>query len=379
MGSPWDVANAALFLASDEAVYVNAVCLSADGGLTMRARCLRGGPEPTPGGASPAPAADSVGDSLADHHQQRDFTHSAGGTVAEDKAFNTVGFVGLGAMGSRMVRNLKGAADLLVFDTDQTRAAEAAEAVGGTAVTDLAAMGEADAVILMLPNSAVVDAVLAGTDGSGLLDILASGSLVLDMSSSDPTHTEKNAQLGQERGITLVDAPVSGGIGGAEAGALAIMVGGTEAEFERALPLLDRLGSQITRVGGIGSGHALKALNNLLAATILAATSEVFAVGQKYGLDPAVMHSVINASSGGSFMTNVLWPKAVLPRTWDFGFTLQLMEKDVRVAMSLIEATGVPTVLSEANAGVWARALEQAPPGVDMSQVALQAERTAGL
>jgi 3-hydroxyisobutyrate dehydrogenase len=299
--------------------------------------------------------------------------------VAEARAFNTVGFVGLGAMGSRMVRNLKGAADLLVFDSDRTRAAEAAEAVGGTAVSDLAAMGEADAVILMLPNSAVVDAVLAGTDGSGLLDILPSGSLVLDMSSSDPTHTEKNAQLAQERGITLVDAPVSGGIGGAEAGALAIMVGGTETDFERARPLLDHLGSQITRVGDIGSGHALKALNNLLAATILAATSEVFAVGQKYGLDPAVMHSVINASSGGSFMTNVLWPKAVLPRTWDFGFTLQLMEKDVRVAMSLIQATGVPTVLSEANAGVWARALEQAPPGADMSQVALQAERTAGL
>jgi 3-hydroxyisobutyrate dehydrogenase len=299
--------------------------------------------------------------------------------MAEDRAFNTVGFVGLGAMGSRMVRNLKGAADLLVFDTDPTRAAEAADAVGGTPAKDLSAMAAADAVILMLPNSAVVDAVLTGTDGPGLLDILPSGSLVLDMSSSDPTHTVKNAELAQERGLTLVDAPVSGGITGAEAGELAIMAGGTQAEFERAMPLLDRLGSRIVRVGDIGAGHALKALNNLLAATILAATSEVFAVGRKYGLDPATMHNVINASSGGSFMTNVLWPKAVLPRTWDFGFTLQLMEKDVRVAMSLIEATGVPTVLAEANAGIWARALEEEPPGFDMSEMALRMERVAGL
>ncbi len=299
--------------------------------------------------------------------------------MAEDRAFNTVGFVGLGAMGSRMVRNLKGAADLLVYDTDPTRAAEAADAVGGTPAKDLSAMAAADAVILMLPNSAVVDAVLTGTDGPGLLDILPSGSLVLDMSSSDPTHTVKNAELAQERGLTLVDAPVSGGITGAEAGELAIMAGGTQAEFERAMPLLDRLGSRIVRVGDIGAGHALKALNNLLAATILAATSEVFAVGRKYGLDPATMHNVINASSGGSFMTNVLWPKAVLPRTWDFGFTLQLMEKDVRVAMSLIEATGVPTVLAEANAGIWARALEEEGPGVDMSEMALRMERAAGL
>lgn len=299
--------------------------------------------------------------------------------MAEDRAFNTVGFVGLGAMGSRMVRNLKGAAELIVFDTDEARTAEAAQAVGGTPTTSLSALADADAVILMLPNSAVVDAVLTGKDGDGLLDVLPSGSLVLDMSSSDPTHTVKNAEAARERGVTLVDAPVSGGIGGAEAGALSIMAGGTKEEFDRSLPLLEHMGSNIVHVGDIGSGHALKALNNLLAANILAMTSEVFAVGKKYGLDPEVMHSVINSSSGGSFMTDVLWPKAVLRRTWDFGFTLQLMEKDVRVAMSLIEATGVPTPLATTTADVWARALEQAPPGVDMSQVALQMEEAAGL
>ena len=298
----------------------------------------------------------------------------------KDKAFGVVGFVGLGAMGGRMVRHLKGVADLLVFDADPARAVEAAAAVSGTAMTDVAEMSTADAVILMLPTSAIVDEVFRGSSGRpGLLDILAPGSLVIDMSSSAPTNTVENAALAQKRGITFIDAPVSGGIGGAESGKLAIMAGGSKDDFERARPLLDRLGSRVILVGDVGTGHAIKALNNLLAATIFAATCEVFTVGTKFGLDPSIMREVINASSGGSYMTEVVWPKAVLPRSFDFGFTLQLMEKDVRVAMSLIDATGVEAVLSKVSAGMWARALEAAPAGADMSTLALQIERGAGL
>lgn len=298
----------------------------------------------------------------------------------KDKAFGVVGFVGLGAMGGRMVRNLKGVADLLVFDADPARAVEAAAAVSGTAMTDVAEMSTADAVILMLPTSAIVDEVFRGSSGRpGLLDILAPGSLVIDMSSSAPTNTVANAALARKRGITFIDAPVSGGIGGAESGKLAIMAGGSKDDFERARPLLDRLGSRVILVGDVGTGHAIKALNNLLAATIFAATCEVFTVGTKFGLDPSIMREVINASSGGSYMTEVVWPKAVLPRSFDFGFTLQLMEKDVRVAMSLIDATGVEAVLSKVSAGMWARALEAAPAGADMSTLALQIERGAGL
>lgn len=298
----------------------------------------------------------------------------------KDKAFGIVGFVGLGAMGGRMVRHLKGVADLLVFDADPARAVEAAAAVSGTAMTDVAEMSTADAVILMLPTSAIVDEVFRGSSGRpGLLDILAPGSLVIDMSSSAPTNTVANAALARKRGITFIDAPVSGGIGGAESGKLAIMAGGSKDDFERARPLLDRLGSRVILVGDVGTGHAIKALNNLLAATIFAATCEVFTVGTKFGLDPSIMREVINASSGGSYMTEVVWPKAVLPRSFDFGFTLQLMEKDVRVAMSLIDATGVEAVLSKVSAGMWARALEAAPAGADMSTLALQIERGAGL
>jgi 3-hydroxyisobutyrate dehydrogenase len=307
--------------------------------------------------------------------------YSTGEIMAQtkDQAFGVVGFVGLGAMGGRMVRNLKGVADLLVYDVDPARAKEAAAAVSGTAVGDIAKLSTADAVILMLPTSAIVDEVFRGSAGRpGLLDILAPGSLVIDMSSSVPTNSVANAALAQKRGITFIDAPVSGGIAGAESAKLAIMAGGAKQDFERARPLLDRMGSRVILVGDIGTGHAIKALNNLLAATIFAATSEVFTVGTKFGLDPTIMREVINASSGSSFMTEVMWPKAVLPRSFDFGFTLQLMEKDVRVAMSLIEATGVETALSNVCASMWSRALKAAPPGADMSTLLLHIEQGAG-
>lgn len=210
-----------------------------------------------------------------------------------------VGFVGLGAMGSRMVAHLKGFADVQVFDLDVARREQAAASAGGKAVASISAMTDAQVVILMLPDSPIVDKVLRNE----LLKTLKSGALVIDMSSSTPANTIENATLAKQHGITFIDAPVSGGIGGAESGKLAIMVGGEAADFARALPLLNRLGTKVVHVGPVGSGHAVKALNNLLGATILVATSEIFAAGEKFGLDPAVMHQVIDASSGGSFMT----------------------------------------------------------------------------
>ncbi len=290
-----------------------------------------------------------------------------------------IGFVGLGAMGGRMISQLKGAGELLVFDTDIERATQAAEVASGKAVSCLEDLSTADTVILMLPNSAIVDEVFRGGAQQGLLDILAPGALMIDMSSSTPANTIDNAKLARQRGLVFMDAPVSGGIGGAASGKLAIMAGGAHADFERARPLLERMGANVILVGDVGAGHAVKALNNLLAATIFAVTAEVFAVGEKFGLDPAIMHQVVNASSGGSFMTNIAWPKAVLQKTWDFGFALQLMNKDVGIAMSLIDATGTETILSKASAQMWAQALSAAPQGSDMTELARQIQRGAGL
>ncbi len=295
-------------------------------------------------------------------------------------AFKTVGFIGLGAMGSQMVKHLKGVANILIYDTDATRAATAAAAVGGKVVDGVSGMSSADAVILMLPTSAVVDQVLHGANaGKGLLDYLSSGAMIIDMSSSAPTNSVANAEIAARRGIHFIDAPVSGGIKGAEAASLAIMAGGAQADYDRALPLLQKMGGKVFLVGKVGSGHAIKALNNLLAATALVATSEVFAVGTKFGLDPAMMLKVIDASSGQSFQTTHVWQKAVIERSFQFGFTLALMEKDVRVAMSLFDAMGSDAKLSRTSAAIWAKALAAAAPGSDMTIVAKQAEQAVGL
>jgi 3-hydroxyisobutyrate dehydrogenase len=249
----------------------------------------------------------------------------------------------------------------------------------------LADFASVDVLILMLPDSAVVDAVFRGAEQSaepasgGLLACLRPGTLVIDMGSSTPGHTVDNQVAARARGVSFIDAPVSGGVGGAQAASLAIMVGASEADFERARPLLQCLGSKVIRAGDVGSGHAVKALNNLLGATILAASAEVFAIGEKFGLDPAVMHSIVDASSGGSFMSNRVWPKAILPQSWDFGFALALMNKDVTIAMSLIESTGIHTVLAQANAKIWADAALRAAPGADMSDIARQFRVRAGL
>jgi len=294
-------------------------------------------------------------------------------------ALGTIGFIGLGAMGSRMVRHIRHAEQILVHDVDIERSRVLAAEIGARPVAALKDFAQANTVILMLPDSDAVDQVFRAEGEGALLSVLRPGALVIDMGSSTPTRTVENARLAKARGIGFVDAPVSGGVGGAQAASLAIMVGASAETFEAVRPLLQCMGAKVIRAGEVGSGHAVKALNNLLGATILAASAEVFAVGEKFGLDPAVMHSIVDASSGGSFMSNRVWPKAVLPQSWDFGFALALMNKDVGIAMSLIESTGVQTVLSKANAGIWAEANAQAAPGADMTEVVRRMRLVAGL
>jgi 3-hydroxyisobutyrate dehydrogenase len=278
-----------------------------------------------------------------------------------------------------MVRHIRHAEQILVHDVDIDRTRVLAAEIGARPVAALKDFAQADIVILMLPDSDAVDQVFRAEGEGALLSVLRPGALVIDMGSSTPTRTVENARIAHARGIRFIDAPVSGGVGGAQAASLAIMVGASAETFEAVRPLLQCMGAKVIRAGEVGSGHAVKALNNLLGATILAASAEVFAVGEKFGLDPAVMHSIVDASSGGSFMSNRVWPKAVLPQSWDFGFALALMNKDVGIAMSLIESTGVQTVLSKANAGIWAEANAQAAPGADMSEVVRRMRLVAGL
>lgn len=283
----------------------------------------------------------------------------------------TVGFVGLGKMGAPMARRLLDAGYDIVGVDPVVSARNDLIAAGGRVVSSAAEIS-ADVVILMLPDSDVVERVLFE---GGLVDVLARGAIVVDMSSSAPLRTRQVADTLRSRGLRMVDAPVSGGVRGAQSGTLTIMVGGDAADVAEVTSIIDRLGAT-RHVGGIGAGHALKALNNLLSATHLWATSEALLVGERFGLDPAVMLDAINTSSGRSGSTEKKWPDFVLSGRFDSGFTAALMAKDVRVATALAHELGVPAVLSDLVEAEWTEAAERLGRSADHTEIARLMRRT---
>jgi 3-hydroxyisobutyrate dehydrogenase len=274
-----------------------------------------------------------------------------------------VAFIGLGRMGAPMSARLTGAGhrvrghDLVVRELDGIEMAPSAAA---------AAAG-AQAVLLMLPRSADVHWVLAE---GGVLAAMDAGATVVDMSSSEPMATRELAEAAAERGIELVDAPVSGGVPKALDGTLTIMAGGGDAAVERMLPLLAAMGSRVLHVGPVGAGHALKALNNLLSATHLLASAEAVAVGRRFGLDPQVMIDVINTSSGASASTITKFPNYILNGAFDSGFDAGLMVKDIGIALELAHELEVPAEVSERVVEMWREALEWLPAGADHTAIA---------
>jgi 3-hydroxyisobutyrate dehydrogenase len=285
----------------------------------------------------------------------------------------TVGFVGLGRMGAPMVGRLMAAGRAVrAYDVDE-QARRAATEAGARAVDSLAGVAAgASVVILMLPSSAVVEGVLRV---GGLLDALEPGTVLVDMGSSQPLSSRAVAEEAAARGVAFVDAPVSGGVSGAEAGTLTIMAGGAAEDLARVRPLLDELGRSVVHAGPVGAGHALKAFNNLLSAAHLLATSEAVLAGRRFGLDPAVMLDAINTSSGRSGSTEVKWPKFILPGSYDSGFGLGLMLKDMRIAVELAQAQGQPVELGRAAVDLWARAAEDLPADADHTEIARWLEK----
>lgn len=289
----------------------------------------------------------------------------------------TIGFVGLGNMGLPMSQRLV-AAGYRVLGSDVSAANLQAAASAGIepveAVTELAS--RCDAVLLMLPNSDIVDAVaaqLAETDTA-----TRTSTVIIDMSSSEPQRTRALAERLARQGIHLLDAPVSGGVVGAVNGALTIMVGGDATEFERFAPLLRELGGRVVRVGDVGAGHAVKALNNLMSAAHLIVSSEAAVVAARFGIDPAVLLEVVNGSSGRSGSSELKLPRYVLPGTFNSGFSSALMEKDVRIARALAKSLGVQTTLSDAVVDRWQELNAQLPTGADHTEIIRPLEQQAG-
>jgi 3-hydroxyisobutyrate dehydrogenase len=276
----------------------------------------------------------------------------------------TVGFVGLGNMGGPMSARLVRAGFRVTGFDPAPGARNALTEAGGTAVPNLAgAVAGAATVVLMLPNSDIVSATVRD---EGF--VAGPGTVVVDMSSSEPLRTRELAAELKERGVTLVDAPVSGGVTRARAGTLTIMTGGDPADLARVSPVLSAMGTT-TRAGDVGSGHAVKALNNLLSATHLLVTSEAVLAGEKFGLDPEVMLEIFNRSSGRSGSTENKWPDFILPGTFDSGFGLRLMLKDMGIAVGLAEQVGAPDPLGRAATELWARAAEALEAGADHTEI----------
>jgi len=276
----------------------------------------------------------------------------------ETRVNTTVAFIGLGAMGFPMAARLVAAGHALrVFDIAPATAARFADAHAASACSSPAqALRDADVVITMLPSSKEVESTLLAAEATAAL---RRGTLVIDMSSSEPMRTRALALKLAEQGVALVDAPVSGGVKKARDGSLAIMFGGSEPQLAQCTPLLSAMGTKIFRTGEVGSGHAMKALNNFVSAAGLVAAVEALHVGAKFGLDPAVMNTILNASTGRNNTTENKVEQFMLSGKYDSGFGLALMEKDVGIAVKLAEALGVPVLQGHVCHDLWAEAARQ--------------------
>jgi 3-hydroxyisobutyrate dehydrogenase len=290
-----------------------------------------------------------------------------------------VGFVGLGNMGVPMAANLvRGGYDVIAFDLDPARAHSFAKDNAARATADLAELGRAaDAIITMLPTGKDVREVLLQMQGGALASNLKAGAYVIDMSSADPVGTRALGKDLAARSIALVDAPVSGGVPRARDGSLAIMIGGEAQAVAAVTPLLSKMGQKLFEVGDLGCGHAMKALNNFLAATSFTAAAEAVAVGRRFGLDPAVMMDVVNVSTGRSFASENLIKQHVLSGAFGTGFALGLLAKDVGIAANLADQIGMDAPVGQLIRSMWADAREAVGSDQDHTRAAVHWERRA--
>lgn len=290
-----------------------------------------------------------------------------------------VGLVGIGSMGWPMAARLVQAGyAVTVFDAVPGQADKFAQDVGGQAAATCAALAaQSDIVFTMLPTSAIVEQVLSGEQG--LLAGLRPGSVVVEMSSGVPAHTQRLAQAVAAAGSQMVDAPVSGGVPRARTGDLAIMFGGPAATLERVRPALSAMGTSITAVGDVGSAHAMKALNNLVSAGGFLIGVEAMLIGQQFGLDPNVIVDVLNASTGMNNSTQKKFKQFVLSRQFNSGFGLDLMVKDLGIALGIATDTGTPTPFASLCRELWASAGKTLGKGQDHTAVARLSEQLAGV
>lgn len=291
----------------------------------------------------------------------------------------SIGFIGVGNMGWPMASCLVQAGyEVLVNDSRREVANNFVQQVGGRASDTLRALAEsADVVITMLPTSAVVSRVLSGGDDTVLAG-LRPGSVVIEMSSGVPSVTQQLAERVHALGAHMIDAPVSGGVPRARTGELAIMVGGEASVVDRMMPVLSAMGSSVLRTGAVGSGQAMKALNNLVSAGGFLIGIEALLIGSRFGLSPSVMVDVLNAATGMNNSTQKKFKQFVLSRKFDSGFTLELLVKDLSIALDVGRETATPTPFAALCKELVAAASTLLGPQEDHTALAKLSERLAG-
>ncbi len=283
-------------------------------------------------------------------------------------------------MGLPMAANLSRAGySLTVYDRDPAATEKATEAIAGVKLAaSPAEVARGSAIVVtMLPSGKPVQEVALGEDG--LIRGFAEGALLLDTSSSQPWLTLETAEALARSGVAMVDAPVSGAEIGAQTGQLVFMAGGEPGALARVMPLLETMGKQVFHLGGIGAGHTMKCLNNLITAMTFMATAEGLAIGKKLGLDPEAMTDVLNVSTGMSWISQTHIRQRILSRTFDDAFKLELMVKDIGIAMGLADDHSIPVPLCGVGQQLWRAAAQSAEEGSSISEMVRWVEDMTGV
>src|SRR5436190_8998033 len=290
-----------------------------------------------------------------------------------------IGFIGLGVMGTPMAGHLaKAGHPLTVLDVDRAKAERLAAAHEGVrvAATPREVAEAADFVVTMLPSGEYVREVALGR--AGLIEGFEGGELLVDTSSCEPWLTVGTARALAAQGVEMVDSATSGAEMGAKAATLVFMLGGSKAAVARARPVLEILGKHQFHLGPIGAGHAMKSINNTITAMTLAATAEGLVLGKKLGLDPNVMTDVLNVSTGMSWITQTHIKQRITNRAFDDPFKLELMVKDIGIALELARREGATVPLWSLGRTIWREADEKAGRGASVSELVRHVERVRG-
>jgi len=289
-----------------------------------------------------------------------------------------IAFLGLGAIGRPMAVRVAERHRTVLWNRTTERAAELARETGARlAETPRDAVTDADVVMTCLPTSAEVESLLDGPDG--LIAGMRKDALLADCTSGDPASSRRIAARLAREGIAFVDAPVSGGTNGAEAGTLTVMVGGTEADYERARPALAAFGRTIVHMGPVGAGHAMKSVNNALLAVNILAVAEGIAALVKAGVPARTALEVLNVSSGRSFVSETLVPERVLTGAFPNTFRLALLQKDAGIAAQLLRDTGVEGPMLELAYRLYGEARRTLGENADYLEAIRLIERQAGV